>query len=202
MKAACLWLMLCGVAVADSAYEARVKQEKKMARNMTSLGTIPVKYHEMFGPYKLWVIEDRDGFSNFEARFVTIKNGAYVFGLDDRSTTVTNTKQTRLYSIPMKRFSLRQQEEFRKEYQKRQKDLKEKRVTYPEPTPEVVAINPSPATAEKRKEKRYKGTFVRDPKTGKLKPVDIEMTDAEIEAEKNQKPASHEPPAKKTTAKP
>lgn len=147
MKALMVFGFLVLTAVAQADFPARINAPEEA----TSLGKIPVKYHEQYGPYKLWVLTGRNGVSNFEARFVTIKNGAYVFGLDDVATGVTKTKQMRIFALPMKRFSLQDQEAFRLEFQKRQKDLKEKRVTYPEPPPVVVAEKPAPRPVAPRR---------------------------------------------------
>jgi len=199
MRTLVILLGLCGVAAADDNFD-RLKMDdtiRKLSSRSSSLGTIPVKYHEQFGPYKLWIMTDQGGFSNFQARFVTIKNGTYVFGVDAAPTVgAIPVKQMHLFAVPMKRFNLQTQEEFRKEFQKRQRDLKEKRVTYPEPPPEVKedtkAIAQQPV-------KRKSYTIVReiDPVTGKMKNVQKETTEADRKAVPPQQNPTAIPPGVK-----
>lgn len=150
MKTLVIFLSLCGIVCAESESVKRSQLRIKIREHAAPLGVVPVKYHGQFGPYRLWVLNGGGGLTNFEARFVTIRNGTYVFGIDESATSVTKTKQTRLYAIPMRRFSLQDQEELRKEFQKRQKDLKEKRVTYPEGPEEEADQQPVAAPAFKR----------------------------------------------------
>jgi len=176
MRTLVILLGMCGVAHADiDDVMGRVEAREKLSKYGTSMGKIPVKYHEQFGPYKLWVMIDRNGFSNFEARFVTLKNGNYIFGIDDTTTSVTKTKQTRIFAVPMKRFNLQAQEEFRKEFQKRQKDLKEKRVTYPEPPPSTKEVAKKEASGPVGREPMKRGSHEPPTKAAEQKPATIPL---------------------------
>lgn len=120
-----------------SALHSKIKKAAK------SLGVIPVESHEDYGPFKMWVVNRRGGVSNFEARFVSIKNGVVVLGIDDRASVATGTKQMQIYGIPLTALPYPEQKWAREEQQRRTKT--NSKLSIPDAIPVDQDDNPKPA---------------------------------------------------------
>lgn len=145
----------CSVVVAEGMTNEQMENLNKISGICTDHGTFPVKYHEMYGPYKLWTVSGPAGVVSFEARFVGIKGGRVMFGIDDASTGITKTKQMKGFSLSMNRFALPVQNEIKKEHQLRLKAEKEKRTLYPEPPPKPPEEKKEAAKDPKRRTESY-----------------------------------------------
>lgn len=133
-------------------------RKKVSAAGAQSHGIIPVKYHEMFGPYKFWTIQRGTTVSSFEARFVKIEKSQAFFAVDGEAMQATQQKQSYLYSVPLNTFDYQTQQGFIAEVKKRKKAEGDKEVLYPEPEKkkEVAEDKAEPA--------RPKGRVRRKPK--------------------------------------
>lgn len=155
-------LMVCLV-VSGSVFGAErtassLLRKKVSAAGAQSHGMIPVRYHEMFGPYKFWTIQRGKTVSSFEARFVKIEKAQAFFGVDGEDLLATKQKQTYLYSVPLNSFDYQTQQGFIAEVKKRKKAEGDKEVLYPEPEKkkEVAEEKTPPAKPKGRVRKKPK----------------------------------------------
>lgn len=149
MRTLIVFLMLCGVVMADATQERWAERERRQGMKeqirkgkLTSHGAIPVKYHEMYGPYQIFQYPARSTIVTFEARFVKLEKGMVFVGIDGEPLAKTKQPQTEIFSLPLKWFDYQGQKAIREEVQRRIKAENEKKILYPEPikTPEPEAV--------------------------------------------------------------
>lgn len=131
--------------------------EQQISGRAKTMGLLPVEYHEMYGPYKLWAWVERGKAVNFEARFIRVRDGIVVVGIDGPTTTATKTKQMNIYGFPLAKLPRPQQVALQEEVAKRAKDEKARKVTYPNPNGSSAAKTEDSELPDKAKKSGKSG---------------------------------------------
>lgn len=121
---------------------------------LQSGGVVPVASYTEYGPYRTWTYGDGHRIETFEARFIGIKSGFVVLGVDARPGKKTSQKQMEVHQIANRFLSVPDQKWIKTEVAKRAKDVKEGKKTYADTDETDAAAAAAKAEASKPKSSR------------------------------------------------